>query len=70
MCIGIFLAVLLNNGIRLVIYLQVGNELGYDLGWKAVIFGVFLFGFLVPIIANLGPSRHALSKNLRTSLDL
>ena len=28
-----------------------------------------LMGFLVPIVANVGPTREALAKNLRTSLD-
>jgi len=66
---GIVVAYVLNVTLRFVIFTVSFNYTNFALdGWcwlLAVIFGLF-----VPMLANILPTKSALGKNLRTSLDL
>ena len=41
----------------------------YGLAGSAIVITVVLFGFAVPILSILGPTKDAMNKNLRYSLD-
>lgn len=66
---GIFVAFVINTGLREMIYLEAKNELDYKLSVFAIILGL-ICGILMPFIANYYPIKSALDKNLRSSLDL
>ena len=69
MCIGILIAFVLNVGAKMWIYLLFGNFGSYQLSTNAIVSGTVCFGVVVPLISNVGPTRVALGKNLRQSLD-
>ena len=60
---------ILNVGFSEAIYIAVHNAGDYDIPTSALAIGVFVFGFIVPILSIIGPTKDALSKNLRGSLD-
>lgn len=49
--------------------MQAKNEMSYELSAFAISLGL-ICGILMPFIANYLPIKSALSKNLRSSLDL
>ena len=66
---GIFVAFIMNVGLRLAIFEEAKNHMGYDLSTSALVLGIS-FGILMPFLANYIPIKSALDQNLRTSLDL
>ena len=70
MLFGIVIACVLNVGYRVVYYTLFDNFASYELSWFSIATGTICFGILVPLISNIGPTRLALGKNLRTSLDV
>ena len=69
MLIGLFIAYVLNIAMRLAMFTVFGNASTYALETVPVLLGILTFGVCVPLISNIGPTRLALGKNLRTSLD-
>lgn len=67
--IGLMFSFILNVGFSEAIYITVRNAGDYDIPTSALAIGVFVFGFIVPILSIIGPTKDALSKNLRGSLD-
>ena len=65
---GMFVAVIMNIGIREQIFIYSQNYLGYDLSQSSLIIGI-VFGLGMPFLANYMPIKSAMDKNLRTSLD-
>lgn len=59
----------LNVGGRFAIFTVAFNYTNFDLTTGALILA-FIFGLVVPLMANILPTQSALGKNLRTSLDL
>ena len=70
MLFGIVIAFVLNVGYRVVYYTLFDNFASYELTWFSIATGTICFGILVPLVSNIGPTRLALGKNLRTSLDV
>ena len=66
---GLIAAYVLNTAGRFAIFRLSFNYTNYQLGTWAVILA-FVFGLVVPLIANILPTKAALGKNLRNSLDL
>ena len=66
---GVFVAFVLNVGLRMLIFIQAENYSYYTLSLGAIIIGV-LFGLTMPMISNYFPIQAAMGKNLRNSLDL
>ena len=66
---GVFVAFILNIGLREVIFLKASNVSNYQLTALSIVIGV-LFGLIMPLISNYFPIQSALGKNLRSSLDL
>ena len=69
MTFGIFVAFVLNIGLRMAIFLQAENYWVYELTASSIVLGV-VFGLSMPIISNYFPIQAAMGKNLRQSLDL
>ena len=69
MVCGVIIAYVLNIGCKMGIYMIFGNSGNYELSNESVIAGTLCFGIIVPFLSNIGPTRLALGKNLRTSLD-
>ena len=67
--IGLLLALLLNDAFREVVYYDTHYAGEYGLSGSSMLVSAILMGFAVPLISNIGPTREALKKNLRTSLD-
>ena len=67
--LGMVAAAIMNAGVRAFLFYVTKNTLYYGLSKNAVVIGL-LTGTLIPIGANILPIRHALGKNLRSSLDL
>ena len=66
---GVLVALILNIGIRMMIFLHSDNFETYALTTVAIIIGV-AFGLIMPMISNYFPIKSALDKNLRNSLDM
>mmetsp|Transcript_20345 Transcript_20345/g.27508 ORF Transcript_20345/g.27508 Transcript_20345/m.27508 type:complete len:139 (+) Transcript_20345:423-839(+) len=66
---GIMVALILNTGLRMLIFLKADNYSSYILTPVSITIGV-LFGLIMPAISNYLPIQSALGKNLRNSLDL
>ena len=69
MLIGLAIAYVLNCGVKVFLFNMFGNYLSYQMSWVAIIFGIVCIGVCLPLISTIGPTRLALGKNLRTSLD-
>ena len=67
--LGLLVALLLNDAFRECVYYTSHYAGDYGLSLDSVLVSTILMGFLVPLISNIGPTREALSKNLRSSLD-
>ena len=67
--LGLIVAHLLNDLFREGFYYTSRYAGDYGLSFSSVLVSAILMGFLVPIVANVGPTREALAKNLRASLD-
>ena len=66
---GLIAAFVLNTAGRFAIFRLSYNYTNYQLGTWAILLAL-LFGLVVPLIANILPTKSALGKNLRNSLDL
>ena len=66
---GLVVALILNMGLRCVVYSFADNALGYYLPIGALTIGI-TYGLVMPVLAVLLPIQSALGKNLRNSLDL
>ena len=66
---GILVALIINIGLRMVIFLHADNAESYELTEISIIIGV-VFGLTMPMISNYFPIQAAMGKNLRNSLDL
>ena len=66
---GVFVAFVLNIGLRMLIFIEAENYSYYTLTLGAIIIGV-VFGLTMPMISNYFPIQAAMGKNLRNSLDL
>ena len=69
MLIGVAIAYVFNTGLRLLLFATFENFTTYAMSRSSVFLGIVLFGVFVPLISIVGPTRFALGKNLRTSLD-
>lgn len=67
--LGLIVALLLNDSFREVVFYSTHIAGEYGLSTDSILVSTILMGFLVPLISNIGPTREALSKNLRASLD-
>ena len=67
--LGLMVALLLNDSFREVVFYTSHYAGEYGLSIDSILVSTILMGFLVPLISNIGPTREALSKNLRASLD-
>ena len=66
---GMFMAVILNFGMREVLYTLTQNTSTYWLSGGSEYLGI-IFGILMPLCSNIIPIQRALGKNLRASLDM
>ena len=66
---GIIVAMILNIGLRMLIFLKAKNYESYDLTPTSIWIGA-VFGLVMPMISNYFPIVSAMGKNLRNSLDL
>ena len=64
-----FVAFVLNIGLRMLIFLQADNYSVYTLTTVSIVIGV-AFGFIMPLVSNYFPIKSAMGQNLRNSLDL
>ena len=69
LCGGLIVASFLNFITRFFIFKYARNSTYYDLSPSSIWLGVAV-GIVLPFIANIIPIQNALSKNLRSSLDL
>lgn len=69
LCFGLLVALIINVGLRMVIFLKTDNYESYELTPVSIIIGT-VFGLTMPLISNYFPIQRALGKNLRNSLDL
>ena len=60
---------MLNEGFREVMYILLQNFDKYGLTINSIVLTLLLFGLIVPILSIMGPTREAMGKNLRASLD-
>jgi hypothetical protein len=67
--LGLAVALTLNVAIRFLLFSISSNALGYGLSPTSLYIGI-TFGVVMPMISILLPIKSALSKNLRSSLDL
>ncbi len=67
--LGLLGAWILFVPISLVFQLLTSASSDYALDWSAIVLGVVV-GIVMPIVANIGPIRRALSRTLRDSLDV
>lgn len=67
--LGLAVALTLNVAIRFLLFSISSNALGYGLSATSLYIGI-TFGIIMPMISILLPIKSALSKNLRSSLDL
>ena len=67
--LGLIVALILNDSFRECVYYSTRNAGEYGLSADSILITAILMGILVPLISNVGPTREALSKNLRSSLD-
>ena len=63
------MALVLNDSFRETVYYTSHYSGEYGLSADSILVSTLLMGILVPLISNIGPTREALSKNLRASLD-
>lgn len=66
---GIIVALILNIGLRMLIFISSENYSSYELTPASIWIGA-IFGLIMPMIANYFPIMSAMGKNLRNSLDL
>ena len=67
--LGLLVSLVLNDGFRAVLYVTMQNGGAYGLPLVAVLATIVMFGFFVPVASIYGPTKEALTKNLRASLD-
>jgi len=67
--LGLAVALTLNVAIRFLLFSISSNALDYGLSSTSLYIGI-TFGVIMPMISILLPIKSALSKNLRSSLDL
>lgn len=67
--LGLLVSVVLNEGFREFMYILLQNADEYGLTANSIVISLLLFGFIVPIISIMGPTKEAMGKNLRASLD-
>ena len=67
--LGLLVSVVLNEGFREFMYILLKNADEYGLTANSIVISLLLFGFIVPIISIMGPTKEAMGKNLRASLD-
>ena len=67
--LGLTIAIVLNEGFEEFMFIALNNAGTYGITAASIISVVILFGFLLPICSIVGPTREALGKNLRASLD-
>ena len=65
MCISF----VLNEGFSEVMFSLLQNADKYGLKTNSIVLSFLLFGLIVPILSIMGPTREAMGKNLRASLD-
>ena len=66
---GVLVAFVLNIGLRMMIFIKSDNYSFYELMVASVLLGL-AFGLIMPLVSNYFPSKAAMGKNLRNSLDL
>ena len=69
LCLGLIIALLLNDGLRESFYFSLQLAGDYGLSHTSVLLATILVGVVIPLISNMGPAQQALSRNLRASLD-
>jgi ABC-type antimicrobial peptide transport system permease subunit len=69
LCFGLMAAVVMNAGLRYVLYSLTDNYYYYGLSVGAYGVGLFI-GIFMPLLSNILPIQKALGKNLRASLDV
>lgn len=57
--IGVLVALILNIGLRMVIFLRADNISSYELTTVSIVIGV-LFGMIMPMISNYFPIKQAM----------
>ena len=62
-------SLLINEGFSEVMFIVLQNATSYGLSLSSILVTVIMFGFFVPVVSIAGPTREALNKNLRGSLD-
>ena len=66
---GLLISLVLNEGFQEVFFIFVKNSKEYGLPAAAILVSLIIFGIVTPVISIAGPTREALDKNLRSSLD-
>jgi ABC-type antimicrobial peptide transport system permease subunit len=66
---GLCVALIINMGLRAIIFEYADNSVGFWLTTASVIIGI-TYGLFMPLLAIILPIQQALGKNLRNSLDL
>ena len=69
MVLGLIIAIVLNDGLREYFYYSLHYAGDYGLSKDSILVSVIMMGLVVPLLSNIGPTREALTKNLRSSLD-
>lgn len=67
--LGLLVAFVLNEGLTEALYFFMQNSHEYGLSIGSIAVTAVLFGFVAPILSILGPTKEAMGKNLRASLD-
>lgn len=63
------IATVLNEGFEEFMFIALDNAGTYGLTVVSMVTITFLFGIILPVLSIVGPTREALGKNLRASLD-
>mmetsp|Transcript_6434 Transcript_6434/g.8612 ORF Transcript_6434/g.8612 Transcript_6434/m.8612 type:complete len:229 (+) Transcript_6434:1687-2373(+) len=66
---GLMIALVLNEGFEEFMFIALDNAGTYGLTAASIVAIIILFGFFVPVFSIVGPTREALGRNLRVSLD-
>ena len=67
--LSLIFSFVLNDAFKEVFYIMVSNAGEYGLTTSSIVTSFLLFGFIVPIVSIMGPTKDAMGKNLRASLD-
>lgn len=69
LCLGLVIALLLNDAFREAVYTTSHYAGEYGLSTFSILLATIMVGIVIPLLSNIGPTQQALSRSLRASLD-